>query len=93
MKQNTNEADLELLKNLNQLPYLKDRIESILRVGQYEGSGCTTAAEAEMMLLEETRGLGREALKQWAINGQIKAVEEACKNEATGNFEFRKKKA
>jgi hypothetical protein len=93
MKKKTNELDLELLKTLNEHPYLKDRIERILRVGQYEGSGCTTAAEAEMVLMEEIRGLGREALKQWAINGEIKAVEEARKNEETGNFEFRKKKA
>lgn len=93
MKQNTNEVDLELLKNLNQLPHLKQQVERIVGIGLYRGSGCTTAAEAEMTLLEETRGLGREALKQWAINGEIKAVEEARKSEETGKFEFRKKKA
>ena len=93
MEKQTNELDLELLKTLNEHPYLKDRIERILRVGRYEGSGCTTAAEAEMVIMDEIRGLGREALKQWAINGEIKAVEDARKNEATANFEFRKKKA
>lgn len=66
----------ELVQQLEEFPYLRERLEAILGIVKQEGGRCETAAAAEMALVEELRKLGKESLTEWARHGQVKAVSE-----------------
>ena len=61
---------------LNKYPYLKSRFEKILDIVQDRSCSVDKADEAEELLIEEMRQLGREALHDWAVGKEVEKVEE-----------------
>ena len=60
-------------------PGLKERIEAILDIAENKSGELITADQAEGKAIEEIQKLGRELLKEWAVNQQVKATEIAKK--------------
>ena len=56
----------DFTERLKKYPYLKSRIEAVLDIVESKG-GIDRADEAEELLIEEMRHLGKEALKDWAV--------------------------
>jgi hypothetical protein len=74
------EDDLKLIEKLNSNPALKKRVEEILNIAHNSSGKLITADEAEMKTIEEVQKLGREVLKEWAVN-QHEQVIKATKEE------------
>ena len=68
------EDDLKLIEKLNSNPALKKRVEEILNIAHNSSGKLITADEAEMKTLEEVQKLGREVLKEWAVNQHEQAI-------------------
>ena len=64
----TTEDDLKLLEKLNSNPILKKRVEEILNIAHNSSGELITADQAEEKTIEEIRKLGREVLREWAVN-------------------------
>lgn len=82
--------DLELLKDLNKKPEIKNRIRSILSITNNSQNDCHTANDAEQKTIAELRKLGNEVLHSWGKNRAEEAVNELLKNEK--NIEKKGKK-
>jgi len=67
-------------ERLKQYPYLRSRIESVLDIVESKG-GIDRADEAEELLIEEMRHLGKEALHTWAVGKEEEKVTELIKKE------------
>lgn len=61
---------------LSKYPYLRSRIETILDIVQDKSCSVDKADEAEELLIEEMRQLGREALHDWAVGKEVNKVDE-----------------
>ena len=65
----------DFTERLKKYPYLKSRIEAVLDIVESK-RGIDRADEAEELLIEEMRHLGKEALQDWAVGkAKEKAVE------------------
>ena len=62
-------------ERLKKYPYLRSRIESVLDIVESKG-GIDRADEAEELLIEEMRYLGKEALHTWAVGKEEEKVTE-----------------
>ena len=56
----------ELVRNLSAHPYLRNRVESLLLAVEDEAGELKEADAAEMLVIEEMRRMGQEALQAWA---------------------------
>jgi vacuolar-type H+-ATPase subunit B/Vma2 len=70
----THEDDLKLLEKLNSNSALKKRVEEILNIAHNSSGKLITADEAEEKTIEEVRKLGREVLREWAVNQHEQAM-------------------
>lgn len=68
------EDDLKLIEKLNSNPALKKRVEEILNIAHNSSGKLITADEAEIKTIEEVQKLGREVLKEWAVNQHEQAI-------------------
>jgi len=75
----TIEDDLEILARIKAHPGLKERIEAILDIAENKSGELITADQAEEKAIEEVRKLGKELLKEWAVQQHGKAIETAKK--------------
>jgi hypothetical protein len=66
-----------LEESLREPPELRARFEQMLDLVENSAGDCVRADEAELRLLEQVRGLGRELLQDWAAVGQER-VARAC---------------
>ena len=57
-------------------PYLLSRVESILDIVEDTSCSVDKADEAEQLLIEEMRHLGKEALHDWAVGKETQKVKE-----------------
>ena len=65
-----------LEERFNKYPYLKSRVESILDIVEDKASSIDKADEAEQLLIDEIRQLGKEALHDWAVSKEVEKVTE-----------------
>ena len=65
-----------LEERLREHPQLRERFEQMLDLVENAEGDCVLADEAELRVLEQVRGLGRELLQDWAEIGQQR-VEQA----------------
>ena len=65
-----------LEERFNKYPYLKSRVESILDIVEDKASSIDRADEAEQLLIDEIRQLGKEALHDWAVGKEVEKVTE-----------------
>ena len=61
-----------LEERLREHPELRERFEKMLDLVENADGDCVRADEAELRVLEQVRGLGRELLQDWAEEGQQK---------------------
>jgi hypothetical protein len=59
-----------LEERLRDHPELRERFEKMLDLVENADGDCVLADEAELRVLEQVRGLGRELLQGWAEAGQ-----------------------
>jgi len=59
-----------LEERLREHPELRERFEKMLDLVENADGDCVLADEAELRVLEQVRGLGRELLQSWAETGQ-----------------------
>ncbi len=65
----------DFAERLKKYPHLRSRVEAVLDIVESKG-GIDRADEAEELLIEEMRHLGKEALLDWAVGKEKeKAVE------------------
>lgn len=68
------EDDLKFLEKLSSNPTLRKRFEEILNIANNSSGKLITADEAEIRTIEEVQKLGREVLKEWAVNQHEQAI-------------------
>ena len=68
-----------LEERLREYPELRERFEKMLDLVENADGDCVLADDAELRVLEQVRGLGRELLQGWAEEGAEK-VERAWDN-------------
>lgn len=61
-----------LEERLREHPELRARFEQMLDIVENSQGDCVLADEAELRVLEQVRGLGRELLQGWAAAGAEK---------------------
>lgn len=61
-----------LEERLREHPQLRQRFEKMLDIVANTEGDCVLADEAELRVLEQVRGLGRELLQGWAQEGAEK---------------------
>jgi len=71
---------LNLYERLENYPYLKSRFKSILDIVEDASCSVDKADEAEQLLIDEMRQLGKEALHDWAVGKERQKVEELLDN-------------
>lgn len=86
----TDEDDLKLLEKLNSNPALKRRVEEILNIAHNSSGKLITADEAEEKTIEEVQKLGREVLKEWAINQHEQVIKTTKKEKPKANKHIKK---
>jgi membrane-bound ClpP family serine protease len=59
-------SDDDLVGKLSAHPHLRDRVESLLLAVGDEAGDLKEADAAEMLVIEEMRRMGQEALQAWA---------------------------
>ena len=67
------EKKVSLDEELKNYPYLRSRFEAILDI---VGDKAGRADEAEQLLIDEIRQLGKEALHDWAVGKEVEKVTE-----------------
>ena len=68
--------DERLLARLNRHPQLRGRVERLVDLVEDAGDDLRKADEAELRVIEEVRGLGRELLEDWADEQVAKRADE-----------------
>jgi len=58
-----------LEERLREHPELRERFEKMLDIVENADGDCVLADDAELRVLEQVRGLGRELLQGWAEEG------------------------
>ncbi len=71
--------DKELVEKLNEHPVLRARVIHLLDIIENSMGETTLANEAERRVIEELRGMGQEALQNWACRQELKVTSEARK--------------
>jgi len=70
------EKKVTLEERFRKYPYLRSRVESILDIVEDTSASVDKADEAEQLLIDEMRQMGKEALHDWAVGKeQEKAAE------------------
>lgn len=64
-----------LEERLRAHPQLRERFEKMLDLVENSAGDCVRADEAELRVLEQVRGLGRELLQDWAETGQQRVAQ------------------
>jgi len=67
----------DLVRRIVSHPGLKERIEAILDIAENKSGDLITADQAEGRAIEEIGKLGQELLREWALQRQTKAIEQA----------------
>lgn len=67
--------DEELVARIQTHPGLRERVEAILDIAENKSGELITADQAEGKAIEEIGKLGKELLREWALNRQQKAIE------------------
>jgi hypothetical protein len=67
---------LPLQERMEQYPYLRSRFESIMDIVEDTSASVDTADEAEQLLIDEIREMGKEALHDWAVGKEVEKVTE-----------------
>ena len=57
-------------------PYLRSRVESMLDIVEDASGNIDKADEAEQLLIDEMRQMGKEALHDWAVGKEMEKVKE-----------------
>jgi hypothetical protein len=71
---------LPLQERMEQYPYLRSRFESIMDIVEDTSASVDTADEAEQLLIDEIREMGKEALHDWAVGKEKQKVKELLEN-------------
>lgn len=85
-------SDEEIMRGLREHPQIRERIAALLAVVNDAGGDIKRADEAEERLVEEIRGLGREAMRTWA-QGQVEQTEEEVRRTGRAHREGKKNSA
>lgn len=67
---------VSLEERLKKYPYLRSRFESVMDVVEDTDGNIDKADEAEQLLIDEMRQMGKEALHDWAVGKEQKKVKE-----------------
>jgi len=70
------EKKVSLDEELKNYPYLRSRFETILDIVGDKAGSIDRADEAEQLLIDEMRQLGKEALHDWAVGKEVEKVTE-----------------
>ena len=65
---------LTLQERMEKYPYLRSRFESIMDIVEDTSASVDKADEAEQLLIDEMRQLGKEALHDWAVGKEKEKV-------------------
>ncbi len=74
------ERKVSLYERLEKYPYLRSRFESIMDIVEDTSVSVDKADEAEQLLIDEMRQLGKEALHDWAVGKERQKVKELLDN-------------
>ena len=67
---------LTLQERMEKYHYLRSRFESILDIVEDKAGTLDKADEAEQLLIDEIREMGKEALHDWAVGKEVEKVTE-----------------
>ena len=70
------EKKVNFEERFKKYPYLRSRIESILDIVEDASGNIDKADEAEQLLIDEMRQMGKEALHDWAVGKEMEKVKE-----------------
>ncbi len=79
-----------LEKRLEAYPYLKERIDSIIKVVENSDGSIEKADEAEQRAIEELRQMGNDILHGWAENQSSKKEKEVKEKNRDANKHSKK---
>ena len=65
---------ISLEERLKNYPYLQSRFESVLDIVEDTAGSLDKADEAEQLLIDEMRQMGKEALHDWAVGKEEEKV-------------------
>jgi len=65
---------ISLEERLKNYPYLRSRFESVLDIVEDTAGSLDKADEAEQLLIDEMRQMGKEALHDWAVGKEEEKV-------------------
>ena len=71
---------LTLQERMEKYPYLRSRFESIMDIVEDTSASVDKADEAEQLLIDEMRQLGKEALHDWAVGKEKEKVNDLLHN-------------
>ena len=84
------EKKVNLEERFKKYPYLRSRVESILEIVEDASGNIDKADEAEQLLIDEMRQMGKEALHDWAVGKEVEKVTELIHD--TGGIKKHSKK-
>lgn len=67
---------ISLEERLKNYPYLQSRFEIVLDIVEDTAGSLDKADEAEQLLIDEMRQMGKEALHDWAVGKEMEKVKE-----------------
>jgi len=70
------EKKINLEESLKKYPYLRSRFEAILEIVEDKAGSLDKADDAEQLLIDEMRQMGKEALHDWAVDKEQEKVKE-----------------
>ena len=76
-KEQALEKAVRFSERMQAYPDLLERFEAILDIAENTSGNLITADDAEGKAIEEVHQLGRELLREWAINREVAAVKAA----------------
>ena len=86
------EKKVNFEERFNKYPYLRSRVESILEIVEDKAGSLDKADEAEQLLIDEIRQMGKEALHDWAVGKEKEKVKNLL-NSNDGVKQHSKKKS
>ena len=70
------EKKISFEERFKKYPYLRSRVESMLDIVEDASGNIDKADEAEQLLIDEMRQMGKEALHDWAVGKEMEKVKE-----------------
>jgi hypothetical protein len=70
------EKKVNFEERFKKYPYLRSRVESILDIVEDASGNIDKADEAEQLLIDEMRQMGKEALHDWAVGKEQEKVKD-----------------